>query len=71
MGTNGVECHTPEHFYKYKVEEYAAVEGETSKEQEQNMMAEIFHRGPISCGISVTKELLNYKEGVLIKEING
>jgi hypothetical protein len=42
------------------VEEYGDVEGEGA-DRELNMMREIFSRGPISCGICVTDELLAYK----------
>ena len=38
-----------------RVEEYGDIEGDTPEEQEKNMMAEIYHRGPISCGIAVTE----------------
>lgn len=53
-------CTSPPKFDKYYIDEYADVEGDTPKEQEENMMAEIFHRGPISCGIAVTEALVNY-----------
>lgn len=34
------------------------------------MMAEIYARGPIACGIAVTKEFLEYKNGVF-KDTTG
>mmetsp|Transcript_33313 Transcript_33313/g.51667 ORF Transcript_33313/g.51667 Transcript_33313/m.51667 type:complete len:368 (-) Transcript_33313:29-1132(-) len=43
---------------KYHVKEFGQVRGE------RNMMAEIQERGPIACGISVNKALLNYKGGI-------
>lgn len=61
----GKGCTTPKKFLRYAIEEYASVEGDTPAEQESSMMAEIFHRGPISCGIAVTDELVvNYTGGV-------
>ena len=45
------ECSTPDKYYQFRVDEYADVEGDTPQEQEVNMMAEIYHRGPIACGI--------------------
>jgi cathepsin X len=57
-------CSTPPHFYEYRVDEFGDVEGATPEEQEANMVAEIYHRGPISCGIEVTKELVNYTGGI-------
>ena len=45
------ECSTPDKYYQFRVDEYADVEGDTPQEQVANMMAEIYHRGPIACGI--------------------
>jgi hypothetical protein len=42
------------------VEEYGDVPGQ-GPDREKAMMLEIFKRGPISCGICVTDELLEYK----------
>ena len=52
--------------------EYADIEGDTVKEQEERMMAEIYQRGPIACGISVTDELYkHYKGGVFFDKTNA
>ena len=51
----------PKHFLTYSVEEYGDVKGE---DQELAMMTEIYNRGPISCGVAVTDELLKYTGGV-------
>ncbi len=42
------------------MEEYGDVPGQ-GPDREKAMMLEIFKRGPISCGICVTDELLEYK----------
>jgi hypothetical protein len=42
----------------YTVEEYGECSGE------EKMMNEIKARGPITCAIAVTDELLNYKGGI-------
>jgi hypothetical protein len=39
----------------FSIDEFGDIEGSTPEEQEKNMMAEIYHRGPISCGIAVTE----------------
>jgi len=54
-------CTRPKKYLTYTVEEYGDVIGD---DQEAAMMAEIYHRGPISCAISVTDELVAYKGGV-------
>eukprot|EP00696_Hemimastix_kukwesjijk_P011434 gnl/Hemi2/2434_TR862_c0_g1_i1.p1 gnl/Hemi2/2434_TR862_c0_g1~~gnl/Hemi2/2434_TR862_c0_g1_i1.p1 ORF type:complete len:329 (-),score=74.08 gnl/Hemi2/2434_TR862_c0_g1_i1:64-1050(-) len=43
---------------KYFVEEYGRVNGE------DNMMAEIYGRGPIACGIAITPDLYAYTSGI-------
>jgi len=43
---------------KYYVAEHGSVSGE------QNMMAEIYARGPIVCGIAVTPTFVDYKSGI-------
>lgn len=66
------QCTTPPKYHKYKVHEYGDVEGNTPKAQELNMMAEIYHRGPIACGIAVTDELyLNYTGGIYYDKTNN
>ena len=68
----GKGCSRPKKFYKYRVHEYADIEGDTVKEQEERMMAEIYQRGPIACGISVTDELYkHYKGGVFFDKTNA
>lgn len=57
-------CYQPKHFYKYRVDQYADIEGLSRADQELNMMAEIYHRGPISCGIAVTEALINHTSGI-------
>ena len=68
----GKGCFRPKKFYKYRVHEYADIEGNTVQEQEERMMAEIYQRGPIACGISVTEELYkHYTGGVFYDKTNA
>ncbi len=63
MSFDDKKCWEPKHFYKYFVDEFSQVEGATIEQQEMSMMKEIFHRGPISCGIAVPDALMNYTSG--------
>jgi len=68
----GRGCRRPKKFYKYRVHEYADIAGNTVQEQEERMMAEIYNRGPIACGISVTQELYkHYTGGVFYDRTNA
>ena len=51
-------CHAVQNYTKYYVEEFGSVSGE------ENMMKEIYARGPITCGIAVPDDLLAYKGGI-------
>ena len=51
-------CHAVQNFTKYYVEEYGYVTGE------ENMMKELYARGPITCAIAVPDDLLAYKGGI-------
>jgi len=51
-------CDTITEFTSYFVDEYGPVSGA------QNMKAEIYARGPISCGIQATSDFENYTGGV-------
>ena len=51
-------CYAVQNYTKYYVEEFGEVSGE------ENMMKEIYARGPITCGISVPDDLLEYKGGI-------
>jgi len=61
-------CTLPKRYLTYTVDEYGDVEGD---DQEAAMMKEIYHRGPISCGVSVTDELLKYNGGVFTDITNA
>lgn len=61
-------CTRPKKFLTYSVEEYGDVTGD---DQELAMMMEIFHRGPISCGICATDQLLEYTGGVFTDITNA
>ena len=43
---------------QYEITEHGPVSGE------DKMMAEIYARGPIGCGVSVTKDFLAYSGGI-------
>jgi len=52
------KCVAIKNFKKYKVGDYGSISGVN------DMKAEIYTRGPISCGIDVTDGLENYKGGI-------
>ena len=56
--TMGQGCHAIQNYTKYYVEEYGSVSGE------ENMMKEIFARGPITCGIADPQSFKDYKGGI-------
>lgn len=56
----GKGCWAQERAKIYGVHEFGEVKGE------EDMMNEIYHRGPITCAIAVTEELVNYTGGVFI-----
>merc|ERR1712022_100150 len=51
-------CFVPDTYKVYNVEQYAHFSGE------QEMMQEIYQRGPIACGIAVTDAMENYTMGI-------
>lgn len=51
-------CYVPDEYPIYQVDEFAWFTGE------QNMLNEIYQRGPISCGIAVTDEMEAYTGGI-------
>lgn len=48
----------PDTYYTYGIEEYGYVNGT------DNMMQEIYQRGPISCGVAVPEAMEEYTGGV-------
>ena len=56
-------CFIPDRYKIYQVEEYGAVKGE------KEMMAEIYHNGPIACSIAVTDELHAYRGGIFVDTV--
>jgi len=54
----GEACFVPDSYYIYGVDEFGEVSGE------ENMIQEIYQRGPIACGIAVPVELDYYTGGV-------
>jgi len=54
----GEACFVPDQYMVYGVDEFGAVSGE------QNMMQEIYQRGPIACGIAVPDSLEDYTGGI-------
>eukprot|EP00352_Strombidinopsis_acuminata_P002866 CAMPEP_0176379114 /NCGR_PEP_ID=MMETSP0126-20121128/30132_1 /TAXON_ID=141414 ORGANISM="Strombidinopsis acuminatum, Strain SPMC142" /NCGR_SAMPLE_ID=MMETSP0126 /ASSEMBLY_ACC=CAM_ASM_000229 /LENGTH=617 /DNA_ID=CAMNT_0017741763 /DNA_START=16 /DNA_END=1869 /DNA_ORIENTATION=+ len=54
----GEACYIPKHYYIYQTDEYGHLSGE------ENMMQEIYQRGPIACSIAVPEDLDNYTGGI-------
>lgn len=59
-------CKIPDEYYVYKVDAFGYLGG-----GEDKMMQEIYQRGPISCGIAVTDEFLNYTGGIFEDKTNA
>ena len=55
---NDGKCFVPESYHTYGIEEYGSVSGV------ENMMNEIYHRGPITCGVAVPPALEKYTGGI-------
>lgn len=53
-------CFLPDKYQTFGISEFGKVKGE------QAMMSEIYHRGPIACGMAVTEDFENYKGGIFI-----
>ena len=53
-------CHAIKEYKRYKIGDYGDVRGK------DNMKAEIAARGPISCFILVTQQLLDYQGGIFV-----
>jgi len=54
----GEACFVPDNYLVYGVDEFGTVSGE------QNMLQEIYQRGPIACGIAVPQALDDYTGGI-------
>ena len=67
----GEPCYKPKKFFKFRVEEYERIQGETVEERERAMMAEIYARGPIACTIAVTPEMVNFTGGSVFYDRTG
>ena len=52
-------------FLQYEISEHGVVSGEAA------MMAEIYARGPIACGVAVTEEFFTYSGGVFNDKTNA
>jgi cathepsin X len=52
------DCFVPDQYYVYGVDQYSDLTGE------ENMLQEIYQRGPIACGIAVPDALENYTTGI-------
>ena len=58
----GEACFVPDKYLVYGVDEFGHVSGE------QNMMQEIYQRGPIACGVAVPQTLEDYTGGIYCDE---
>lgn len=58
-------CYTISDFKVWKVSTYGSCSGR------EQMMAEIFHKGPISCGIEATERFENYTGGIYTEYIDS
>jgi cathepsin X len=58
----GEACKVPDEYLVYGVDQFGEVIGE------ENMMQEIYQRGPIACGVAVTEALEEYTGGVFCDE---
>ena len=58
-------CFVPDNYYVYGVDEFGSVSGE------DNMLQELFQRGPLSCGIAVPDALMNYTSGIFDDKTNN
>ncbi|KAJ1368913.1 Cathepsin Z-1 [Parelaphostrongylus tenuis] len=58
------DCFSIKNYTLYRVKEYGVVHGL------ENMKAEIYHHGPIACGIAATKAFENYNGGIY-KEVTN
>ena len=58
-------CHAVQNYTKYYVEEYGYVRGE------ENMMKEIYARGPITCAIAVPDDFVEEYKGGIYKDKTG
>jgi cathepsin X len=58
----GEACFIPDSYYVYGTDEYGHVAGE------QEMMQEIYQRGPIACGVAVPDSLEYYTGGIYCDE---
>jgi cathepsin X len=62
---DGSNCFVPDSYSIYAIDEFGKLRGE------ENMMQEIFQRGPIVCGIAVTKELIHDYKGGIFEDTTG
>lgn len=66
MLCHNLELKSARHFlFQYSISEHGEVKGE------QNMMAEIYARGPIACGVAVTKAFVEYSGGIFNDNTNA
>lgn len=62
---NNINCGHYFFLFQYSISEHGEVKGE------QHMMAEIYARGPIGCGVAVTKAFLEYSGGIFNDNTNA
>jgi len=58
-------CFAVKNPQRYKIAEFGAVVGE------ENIMREMKARGPVACGVAVTKDFMNHYKGGIYEDTSG
>lgn len=64
-GSENNNCYPVKKYIKFRVSQYGSVS------TANKMKAEIFARGPISCGIAATDKFVKYKGGIYEENASG
>ena len=58
----GKGCFIPKEYYEYTISEY----GRLPADNEEDLLQELYQRGPIACSMALTDEFKEYKSGVFV-----